>query len=439
VVGEITEDRLLVLATLNGSRVATYPLSGDVGLLMRWGGSPEFAISAGGFHPRYTPPPELAGLHRLAMDLSPPAILTMRSESYFALTTNSVQFGARIELAGDIGVADIHGHFAFDALILLSPRFAFEIDVTAGLTVRALGTSLLGVRLGLHVAGPAPWRAQGSAEVEILWTPIPVDVGPFTWGDPAAPPPEPVDARALVHAAIHRNPGAWRSLVPPEADRVARLAGQAGDEASMLVHPMAVFDIRQHAVPLETTIVRVGPNPAPEGQRRVNFGVPLINGVATGALSEVTDLFAPGNYFDLNEEERLSRPAFEPMPAGVRVLPPGEAAPFAAARQVDLRYETFVCGEEALAGRRSGALADVLMAATAGTALAAGAAGRSALRARHRYASDPDPIALADPGEVIAIDRGTVEPAAGRPWQRYTQATQAPLDASLLWARLGVA
>jgi hypothetical protein len=91
VYGEIAPDHLLILVSLNGSRIATFTVFGDIGILLRWGGSPEFAISAGGFHPRYDPPRELTGMHRLGMDLSPPAILTLRSESYFALTSNSVQ------------------------------------------------------------------------------------------------------------------------------------------------------------------------------------------------------------------------------------------------------------------------------------------------------------------------------------------------------------
>ena len=112
VYGEITPDHLLILVSLRGSRIAGFTVGGDIGLLLRWGGGAEFAISAGGFHPRYTPPPQLAGMQRLQMDLSPPAILTLRAESYFALTTNSVQLGCRVEMGADLGVADISGHFA---------------------------------------------------------------------------------------------------------------------------------------------------------------------------------------------------------------------------------------------------------------------------------------------------------------------------------------
>ena len=107
------------------------------------------------------------------MDLSPPAILTLRSESYFALTSNSVQLGSHVEMGADLGVASISGHFAFDALIIFTPHFMLVADLDIGLTVRALGETLCGVSVQLHVEGPSPWRANGHAEVDILWWTIP--------------------------------------------------------------------------------------------------------------------------------------------------------------------------------------------------------------------------------------------------------------------------
>lgn len=438
VYGEITPDHLLILVSLNGSRIAGFTVGGDIGLLLRYGGSPEFAISAGGFHPRYDPPKELTGMQRLSMDLSPPAILQLRSESYFALTSNSVQLGARVEMGADLGVASISGHFAFDALVVFSPRFMFVIDLSIGITVRALGATLCGVSVTLHVEGPGPWRAEGHAEVEILWWTVNVDVGPFTWGDEDNPPPAPADPRALAHAAMHRNPGAWQALVPPDADRVVRLKPAAPSDTDVTVHPMGLFDVRQHAIPLETVITRVGPNPVPEGLRRVHFGVPLVDATPAGALSDVTDAFSAGTFLDLSDDEKLARPGFEPMPAGARIRPPGETVDAGAARHAELRYETFVCDDESLRGVRGSALLDTFFARSAATTLASGAAGRSELRASVRYVTAPDPIVLADAGEVLAVSKVTVTPvdAAVR---TYTHAAEELRGDDVQLARLGVA
>ena len=51
VYGEITADRLLIIATLRDSKIAGIAVSGDMGLLIQWGGGGAFALSVGGFHP----------------------------------------------------------------------------------------------------------------------------------------------------------------------------------------------------------------------------------------------------------------------------------------------------------------------------------------------------------------------------------------------------
>jgi hypothetical protein len=439
VYGEITPDHLLVKVSLSGSRIATFSVSGDMALLVRWGGESEIAITAGGFHPRFTPPAGLEGLRRLTMDLSPPAILSLRSEAYFAVTSNSIQLGSRTEMSVDLEVADVSGHFAFDAIVLLSPHFAFMLDANAGLTVRVFGATLMGVQLQLHLSGPAPYRAQGSAEVEVLFASATIDVGPFTWGDADNPLPAPADPRQLVRDALHHNPAAWQALVPADADRVVRVRNSASSDVSVTVHPLGMFEIRQHVVPLETTVVRVGANPVPAGQQRVHFGVPQINASPAGVISPVDDLFAPGTFLELSDDQKLSRPSFEPMMAGVRMRAPGEDAPFDASREATLRYETFVCDDDALINLHSLASLDTLFASAPFAALNAGAAGRSDLRSRFRYASAADPIMLAHTGEVDFISKTTLVAQAGASYSTFTHAAEASLPDGMQVVRLGVA
>jgi hypothetical protein len=438
VYGELAPDHLLIKVSLNGSRIATFSVNGDMALLVRWSGGAEIAITAGGFHPRYDPPKGLGGLQRLSMDLSPPAVLSLRSEAYFAVTTNSVQLGSRTEMSADVGIADISGHFAFDALVLLSPHFSFTLDANAGLTVHVFGATLLGVQLQLHLSGPAPWHAQGSAEVEVLWASVSVDVGPFTWGDPDNPPPALADPRQLVRDALHHNPAAWQALVPAGADRAVRVKPATPSDVEVTIHPLGLFEVRQHVVPLETVVSRVGANPVPAGQQRINFGVPQINGAPAGALSSVTDLFAPGAYLDLSEDQKLSRPSFEPMMAGARMRPPGESAPFDGSREADLRYETFVCDDDDLVGVRSLGVRDVLCMSAPYASLRAGAAGRSELRSRGRYAAPAEPIVLAHGGEVELMSKATLAVQAGASFATYTHAAESRLPAGVQIARLGI-
>lgn len=438
VYGELAPDHLLIKVSLNGSRIATFSVNGDMALLVRWSGGSEIAITAGGFHPRYEPPKGLGGLKRLSMDLSPPAILELRSEAYFAVTTNSVQLGSRTEMSADVGVADISGHFVFDALVLLSPHFSFTLDANAGLTVHVFGATLMGVQLQLHLSGPAPWYAQGSAEVEVLWASADVDVGPFTWGDADNPLPALADARQLVRDALHHNAAAWQALVPAGADRAVRVKPATPSDVEVTIHPLGLFEVRQHVVPLETVVSRIGANPVPAGQQRINFGVPQVNGTPVGALSLVTDLFAPGAFLDLSEDQKLSRPSFEPMMAGARMHPPGENAPFDGAREADLRYETFVCDDDDLVGVHSRAVLDVLSSSSASAALSAGAAGRSDLRSRSRYATPAEPIVLAHGGEVEVKSKETLAAQPGGSFSTYTHAAEIKLSADMQITRLGI-
>jgi hypothetical protein len=204
------------------------------------------------------------------------------------------------------------------------------------------------------------------------------------------------------------------------------------------LHPLGLFDVRQHVVPLETIVIRIGASPVPAGQQRINFGVPLVDGTPAGALSPVTDLFAPGAYLDLSEDQKLSRPSFEPMMAGARMRPPGENAPFAGSREADVRYETFVCDDDDLIGVRSLAALDLLCASAPFVALGAGAAGRSELRSKRRYAVPSEPIVLAHSGAVDVRSMATLAAQAGASFATYTHAAESRTAAGMQITRLGV-
>ncbi|MFT3903903.1 MAG: hypothetical protein QM727_12070 [Niabella sp.] len=56
---------------------------------------------------------------------------------YFAVTSNTVQFGARAELYFGFSACNIKGHIGFDALFQFSP-FYFIVQVSASLSVKVL-------------------------------------------------------------------------------------------------------------------------------------------------------------------------------------------------------------------------------------------------------------------------------------------------------------
>ncbi len=429
--GEFSSERVLVLVMLSDSRIALFAVEGDIGILLRFGSDPEFAISAGGFHPRFTPPHELAGMRRIAIDLSPPALLRLRAEAYFALTSNSLQLGCRVELSAEIGPVGAHGFLQFDALVRFSP-FSFEIDLGAGVSIRFAGMTIAGIELHLHLSGPAPWRAHGTATFEILWWEIDVEVGPLEWGDGANPPPEPVHARRVACAALSER-GAWVASLPRGGDRLVALRDDPADATLLLVHPLGQLAVSQSAVPLQTRIVRIGANPVPPEEQEVRLGVPQVNGVDASAFSRVDELFSAGQYLDLTDDQRLSRPAFEPMPAGMQINAPGGAL-FGAGEEAQLMYETFRTDLEPGLPRLRGEA--WWASGTHALVVGATATGRSALREADRYRVDPDPLTLADPALGVVTGTGSLVAAAADALT-YTHAAQA-LGAGQQVVRLGV-
>ena len=354
VFSEITTEHILVLIIMDGSRIAGYPVSGDLGIYIGYGADPDFAISAGGFHPQYHPPAELASMQRLSMDLSPPVVLVLRAEAYVAFTSNSFQLGGRLEASADLDVVSVHGFVQLDAIVRWAPAFSFEVDLSAGFDIRFEGELFAGVQVSLHLSGPAPWTAHGTATLELPIVPdIDVEVGPISWGDATNPPPPIVHPRDLVRDAL-AEPAAWQAVLTAQGRQVVTLRDDPQDPP-LLIHPLGELEGRQRVVPLETTISRVGPATVPADETRVNLGQPTLApyplvpggaGVPVGAVSPLTDHFAPGQFLDLSDEDKLRRPAFEDMLAGVRLGANGSGiiTDEADATQSDLHYDTVFPG-----------------------------------------------------------------------------------------------
>ena len=116
------------------------------------GDQPNFVLAIGGFNPRYLPPAGVPKLDRLALSLSSGDNPRLRFESYMAITSNTVQFGARLELLCSVAGLEIEGHLGFDALFQFQP-FQIVADLSAGVTLRFAGQTILSVALDLTLSG----------------------------------------------------------------------------------------------------------------------------------------------------------------------------------------------------------------------------------------------------------------------------------------------
>jgi hypothetical protein len=338
-------------SSLYDSRVLQYTLLGDSAFLLGWGESPAFALSIGGFHPAFDPPPPpvvFSGLERLSLAMSAGSDFSIGCSGYLALTTGSLQFGAEIDLHAEALGATVDGFLGFDALFYFSP-FSMSVSIGGGVAVRYKGHRLADIRLGFDLSGPTPWDARGTAHIGVLC--FDVDIGfHFTWGSreerrvPSADP-LPLVAEALGQAS------SWASALP--AGRVfEQLRGlDEGEAGDLVVHPTGTLEVRQHVAPLGLTLQSLGNAPV-TGHDRITVTRMRAGDLGGGEADDVQDYFARGQFEKLSSQEKLSLPSFEKMTAGARSERTDEVRLGGETQSRELTYESILLAENLVARRQ---------------------------------------------------------------------------------------
>lgn len=308
---------LSIDATLRDSHVVGFALTGDMAVRLNWLGDPAFTLAVGGFHPQYPAPPDFPTLERFALYLDCGENPQISIDGYFAVTSNSVQFGAHFDFFMKAALFTVEAYAGFDVLVEFAP-FGVAVDLELGATVKAGSTTLLGVDLALSVKGPSPWEVTGNATFEIVGvkTGVAVDV---VIGERQTPPPvEAVDAGSLVFDALSDTQN-WNGI-PPSAGQGVTLAAALDAEAGFLVPPAGHLEIRQSVAPLDEDIEIVGGAPV-SGAVRFAVTAVTVDGSLLDAASwpEVEDWFAPAQFFELPDDEKITGAAFEQMQAGVAI------------------------------------------------------------------------------------------------------------------------
>lgn len=397
---DFAKQLLTIDATLYDSHVLVYTLSGDAALRLKWGRNPVFALSLGGFHPKFTRPPDFPDLRRLSLSIGKGNNPRLNCDEYKALTSNSLQFGAKVELRAKACGASVRGHLGFDALFYFSP-FHFVVSISGGVTVRFKGHKLASIRLRLELSGPAPWNAQGTAKFEILFWDVKFHFN-VTWGSRSSERLAVVDPWDEFVAALER-PESWSTFLPPTRSIAASLrslddAAEAGS-TSIVVHPAGRLEVRQNVLPLGVWLDRYGNAPispyhvfdlelkAPEGQSAGDYELRALEG-----------FFARGQYEDLSDSEKVSKPSYELFREGVAIE--SKVFDFGAAEipSSSLEYESeYIDEEEQTIPSGAGAM---LMVPHIGWLLRGAASRRNLLRTtgRHKYACLGEPAKV----EVLA-------------------------------------
>jgi hypothetical protein len=317
-------------ASLFDSGLLTFTLSGDMALRIGWGDEPIFVITVGGFHPAFREvPPDLTGMKRLTIALLSGDNPRLVAQSYFAVTSNTVQSGARVELYAAACGFNIYGYLGYDLLVQFDP-FHFVADIAAGLALRAGDDVIAGIDVSCELSGPTPWHAKGDASLEILFFSISVGFD-VTWGDDAPSlPSDTVDVLSLIHDAVAdgRN---WHAQLPANTSQSVTLRQVDPPPDALLLHPFGVLGVSQKVAPLEFPINRFG-------NKKVLGDTTFALTWSAGTSQEAREEFAVANFVTLSDSDKLSRKSFEAMKSGLR-FSAGDGSTVGASVQKDVNYE----------------------------------------------------------------------------------------------------
>lgn len=306
--GSISLDAVLYDSRLAGK----FPITGSMAMRLRWGSAPVFALSIGGFHPAFKPPANFPVLQRLAISFSNSESFRLRAECYFAITSNTLQFGAKMELYAKAAGFSIEGQIGFDVLIQFDPLF-FIADFYASVQLKRGSHNLFKVKVEGKLTGPRPLHVKGKATFEIFWCDFSVRFDKtLVSGDPP-PALAPIDVLAQLVAALGdaRN---WTGSLPAGDRRLVTLREEVSTD-HVSYHPLEALSVKQKVVPLGLEIARFGSS-TPSGARFFTIRNLSLSGKET-KFDPLLDFFAPAQFLELSDDEKLLAPSFEQMKSGI--------------------------------------------------------------------------------------------------------------------------
>lgn len=407
-------------AVLYESRLLNkFPLTGAMALRLNWGSSPSFALAIGGFHPAFKPPSGFPSLERVALSLSDTKDFRLRCDAYFAITSNTVQFGAHAELFARAGSFSITGQIGFDVLIQFNP-FGFLASFYASVQLKRNSTNLFKVKIEGELAGPKPLHVKGKATFEIFWCSFSVSFDQTLVAGTRPAQLTPVNVMSQLKTALADSRNWGGQLAEGDRRLVTLRAIASGDQIAL--HPLGNLSVTQKVVPLNLEIAKFG-NTSPADARSFTItAVSLGNQpLDVNRLPTTTELFAPAQFLDLTDDEKLAAPAFEAMAAGCSLSVGGGSNSFIVpTNDLDVLEDTVLYETKVIDAQRTQPKQPpppmVLSADLLSQQMTYGAAARSTTRrtgtAKYR-AGTPKYAPIPQGWSVAGINDGTPQPASG--------------------------
>src|SRR5579864_565651 len=333
---EFDKQRLYFFASLFDSHILFITIEGEMGLLMAWGDNANFVVSIGGFHPQFNPPPlPFPSPKRIAVIIVNESYARIRADGYFAVTTNTVQFGSHSEYFFGFSALNLSGSSGFDALIQFSP-FHFIAEISTSFSVNVFGIGCYGIDMDLSLEGPTPWHAHGTASISFLFFSIGIGVD-FTWGDSRNTMLPPIAVMPILSGELEKQSN-WKAILPNGSNLLVTLRQLDPSASEMVLHPVGTLHVSQRAVPLDLTLDKDG-NQQPSDANYFTLDVTSGGLTRTQTLQEP---FAPAQFKNMDDATKLSQAAYVPMDSGIELSASGNAYASGTAITRNVRYDLTV-------------------------------------------------------------------------------------------------
>jgi hypothetical protein len=205
---------------------------------MAWLARPEVLLSIGGYHPRFIVPDHYPVVDPVGFEWTPGSGVSVKGESYFALTHSAAMVGGSLEASYDRGSVRAWFETSVDVMVTWDPfsyRADLHIGVGASLTVQACVFVCVRARLSvdvgadLHIAGPS---LRAVATVDLGVTSITVAFGAeapqpwLTWAEVS---------RTYLGGGSDSRPATVTSVVAGQLESTAATAPDGSEAEPWLV------------------------------------------------------------------------------------------------------------------------------------------------------------------------------------------------------------
>jgi hypothetical protein len=303
------------LARLRDSKIGTVDISGALAVYGQYGADSKFILAAGGFNPRFKDvPAEVKGaVDRLGASFKV-GRFSLKLTGYFALTPGTIQTGFNITASASIGPVGLKGELGFDVLIYRDPHTYFIADFRFSAVVTYSGHTLAGVKVTGFIEGPGAWHVKGKLTFSILWWDISKSFDE-AWGSlPPTSVVQQTNVQTLMAAEVARREN-WSMELPVGTEPMVTLAPRLGDTTS-IAHPLGRLTFSQTVTPLGLTLQKYGDTKI-TGTNRFDITKLTIDGQLITARVPVREHFARAQFLDMTDDEKLTKPSFEEMDAGL--------------------------------------------------------------------------------------------------------------------------